>query len=115
MKKEIKKNKRNFGIAFAIAGAVVGAAATAFALLKQKKREQVYHEAEMKAMDELDNLNAENENACAECECHEDCGVAGGSCCDTDEQLEMSPEARVSGTEDPAEPVSITEEEKPAE
>lgn len=91
MKKDMKKNKRNFGLAFAIAGAVAGVAATTIAVLKQKKREQVYHEAEMKAMDELDNLNAENENVCAGCDCLDDCAVAGGSCCGDQAQVELKP------------------------
>ncbi len=61
--KDGKKGKIGLGILFA--GVTAAAGATAFALAKKKKREEVYHEAELKAMNELDDLMAESEG-CAE-------------------------------------------------
>ena len=63
MKNEVKNAKRGFGLGFLLAGAAVGAGATLLALFKHQKREQVYHEAEIKAMNELDDLMAENDSA----------------------------------------------------
>lgn len=75
--------KKYFGIGFLLAGAAVGAGATVMALVKRQKREQVYHEAELAAMNELDDLLAENESACAGC-------AAGEDCCGVDKQISIS-------------------------
>ncbi|MGM9677010.1 MAG: hypothetical protein ACI3XW_05305, partial [Butyricicoccus sp.] len=59
-----KKNdslKKKIGIGVAVAGAAAGAVAAGVAAYKRSKSEQVYHEAELKAMSELDDMNAENE------------------------------------------------------
>lgn len=75
MKKDGKKSKLGLGIV--LAGLAAGVGATTVALLKKKKREEVYHEAELKAMNELDDLMAEcdSEN-CADCSCAEECATA---------------------------------------
>lgn len=66
MKKD--KKKGSFGLGLMLTGVLAAAGATAIALIKQKKREEVYHEAELKAMNELDDLIAESEaEACEAC------------------------------------------------
>lgn len=72
MKKDGKKSKIGLGIA--LAGVAAGVGATTVALLKKKKREEVYHEAELKAMNELDDLMAECENE-AGADCAEECAA----------------------------------------
>ena len=84
MKNGAKKAKKYFGLGFLITGAAVGAGAAAMALLRRQKREQVYHEAELKAMNELDDLMAENESACA------GCTPGDGACCNVDGQISIS-------------------------
>lgn len=104
MKNGAKRAKKYFGLGFLMAGAAVGAGATLLALVKRQKREQVYHEAELKAMNELDDLMAENESACA-------CCTADDSACCTDGQISISEEE----TQDIAEPEEIDEGEPAAE
>ncbi|MGE4549432.1 MAG: hypothetical protein AB7C89_07795 [Intestinibacillus sp.] len=111
MKNGAKKAKRYFGLGFLMAGAAVGAGATLFALVKRQKREQVYHEAELKAMNELDDLMAENESACA------GCAAGDGACC-TDGQISISEDEaqETAGSEEirGEEPAAADEEEPQA-
>lgn len=88
MDRNTKKAKTHFALGFTLAGVAIGAGAAIAALYRQKQREQVYHEAELKAMNELDDLMAENESACAACDCLDDCAAHGGDCC-ADEQLDI--------------------------
>lgn len=88
MNKNVRKAKRRFALGFTLAGVAIGAGAAVAAIWRQKQREQVYHEAEIKAMSELDDLMAENENECASCSCLDDCAASGGDC-HTDEQLDI--------------------------
>lgn len=57
--KHVKKS--TIGIGVMLTGLLAGVGATTVALLKKKKREEVYHEAELKAMNELDDLMAESD------------------------------------------------------
>ncbi|MCB6365768.1 hypothetical protein LI291_06225 [Intestinibacillus massiliensis] len=112
MKNEVKNAKRGFGLGFLLAGAAVGAGATLLALFKHQKREQVYHEAEIKAMNELDDLMAENESACASCDCLDDCAAQGGDCCDGQISIsEEPPEGFPEGQDAPE--AEAAEEEAP--
>jgi hypothetical protein len=61
------KNAQKFQLGALLGGVVVGAAAVGAAVWKKQKREAVYHEAELKAMDELDAMM--NETDCADCSC----------------------------------------------
>lgn len=83
-------NKRNFGLAFVAAGALTGVAAACYAIFKRRKQEQVYHEAEVRAMDEMDDLTAEDESECASCECAEECAASDTECAQS--QMELSDE-----------------------
>ncbi|MDO5548965.1 MAG: hypothetical protein Q4F79_10830 [Eubacteriales bacterium] len=107
-------NKKKLGVGVAAAGVVAGAVAAGVAVYKRSKSEQVYHEAELKAMDELEDMNAENENACESCECAEECAASGTECEPEEEQvaIEEAVEAEVEVEEAPAEEA---EEEVPAE
>ena len=67
MKAKKTDNKKKIGIGVAAAGAVAGAVVAGVAAYRHSKSEQVYHEAELKAMSELDDINSENENAGKAC------------------------------------------------
>lgn len=76
MRKKDSKNSK-FGLGLMVTGVLAAAGATALALFKKKKREEVYHEAELKAMNELDDLMAESEaEDCENCSCAEECTAA---------------------------------------
>ncbi len=53
-------------------GILAGAGAVALALLKRKQNEEIYHEAEIKAMDELDQM-MDQADECEGCTCAEEC------------------------------------------
>ena len=77
-------------------GVLAGVGAVALTLLKRKQNEEIYHEAEIKAMDELDKM-MEQGDECEGCTCAEECAAAK----DTEEV--------------PAEEKAETAEEAPAE
>lgn len=77
-------------------GVLAGVGAVALTLLKRKQNEEIYHEAEIKAMDELDKM-MEQGDECEGCTCAEECAAAK----DTEEA--------------PAEEKAETAEEAPAE
>lgn len=66
-----KKTKIALGVALTSMAAVAGAAVAT--IFRQKQREKVYHEAEIKAMNELDDLMVENECECEDCTCDDEC------------------------------------------
>ncbi len=120
MKKDSKKSK--FGLGLMLIGAAAGAGATALALLKKKKREEVYHEAELKAMNELDDLMNECEGEdCTDCSCAEECAaidppVADAEAAPAEEDEipeEQDAELEADADEEPIEDVET--DEKPAE
>lgn len=83
--------------------ACAAGATAALVLLQKKREEEVYHEAELKAMDELEEMMRE-ESDCASCACAEEC--ADASYQDTfDEAVPV---------DDAAEPAE-THEEEPAD
>ena len=98
-----------------------GAGATAIALLKKKKREEVYHEAELKAMNELDDLMNECDGeGCADCSCAEECAAVDAPVVETEpEEEESLPEDQQEDDLDEEaddEPIQDVEaEDKPAE
>lgn len=66
-------SKKKVGLGLLFSGIALGAGATLAAFLRKQHKEQVYHEAELKAMDELDDMMAEDNSACAECEGIQEC------------------------------------------
>ncbi len=69
-----KSTKVKAGLLLTSLACAAGATA-ALVLLQKKREEEVYHEAELKAMDELEEMmRAESE--CGSCACTEDCGAA---------------------------------------
>lgn len=77
-------------------GILAGVGAVALTLLKRKQNEEIYHEAEIKAMDELDKMMDQGDE-CEGCTCVEECAAAKDS------------------EEAPAEEKPETAEEAPAE
>ncbi|MDO4174222.1 MAG: hypothetical protein Q4D42_05615 [Eubacteriales bacterium] len=96
-------NLKKIGIGVAVAGAAAGAVAAGVAAYKRSKSEQVYHEAELRAMSELDDMNAENE-ACE--------GVEEAP---AEEQMSMEEAPVEEAPAEEAEAVEDAEEETPAE
>ena len=91
-------------------GFLAGAGAVALAVLKRKQREEIYHEAEIKAMDELDQM-MEQADECADCTCAEECAAL-----DKEPQAEAE-EAPAELADEPAAEEAAEaadEEEKPA-
>ena len=71
--------KKELGYGVALAGALAGAGALAAAGIRKKKREEIFHEAEIKAMNELDEMMGETEDEaldCDACACAEACAAA---------------------------------------
>lgn len=103
-------------------GILAGVGAVALTLLKRKQNEEIYHEAEIKAMDELDKMMDQGDE-CEGCTCAEECAAAK----DTEETpaeekpetaeeapAEEAPEAAEASEEPAAEPeAEKTEEPKP--
>ncbi|HIY37868.1 MAG TPA: hypothetical protein H9835_01795 [Candidatus Agathobaculum merdigallinarum] len=83
--------------------ACAAGATAALVLLQKKREEEVYHEAELKAMDELEEMMRE-ESDCASCACAEEC--ADASYQDTFDEAVPA--------DDAAEPAE-THEEEPAD
>ena len=85
--------KKELGYGMALAGVLAGAGALAVALMRKKKREEIYHEAELKAMNELDEMmndGNEDELDCDTCSCAEACAEV---CADAqEEETEEAPE-----------------------
>ena len=74
-----KEMKKELGYGVALVGALAGAGALTAAMIRKKKREEIYHEAELKAMNELDEMMSENGDDaldCDTCSCAEACAAA---------------------------------------
>ena len=98
------KNSTKIKAGLLLTSLACAAGATAALVLLQKKREEeVYHEAELKAMDELEEMMRE-ESDCASCACAEEC--ADASYQDTFDEAVPA--------DDAAEPTE-THEEEPAD
>lgn len=123
--------KKQFGYGVALMGVLAGAGALAAALVRRKKREEIYHEAELKAMSELDEMMGEGEDTsldCATCSCADACAAAEAavqeqaeseSAPDAPEEMpETAPEAAAPAEEPSAEEPetgSAPEKDAPAE
>lgn len=72
--------KKELGYGVALVGALAGAGALTAAMIRKKKREEIYHEAELKAMNELDEMMSANGDDevqdCGACSCAEACAAA---------------------------------------
>lgn len=95
-------------------GAVAALGALAVAVIKKKKDEELYREAELKAMQELDDMIGEDDK-CADCTCAEECAA-----CEAEEEPEEAeaPAEEAAADEEPAEEAPAEEasdEEKPAD
>ena len=98
-----KEMKKELGYGVALVGALAGAGALTAAMIRKKKREEIYHEAELKAMNQLDEMMSENGDDaldCDTCSCAEACAAAA-------EQAEVD--------EPEEQPADETEEEPSAE
>ncbi len=89
--------KKELGYGMALAGVLAGAGALAVALMRKKKREEIYHEAELKAMNELDEMmndGNEDEDAldCDTCSCAEVCAEVCAEAAQQEEETEETPE-----------------------
>lgn len=109
--------KKKVGLGIAAAGAVAGAVVAGVAAYRHTKSEQVYHEAELKAMSELDDMNAENESTCEACECADACAAGEETCEAAEEQLSIDEQPEAEEEEAPAEAEEEAEdaEEAPEE
>ena len=105
-KKKNSSLKKKIGIGVAVAGAAAGAVAAGVAAYRHSKSEQVYHEAELKAISELDDLIAENA-ACEGCEEAEETGAV------SEEQMSMEDAEPAVPVEEAPEADEQPEEEKP--
>ena len=87
--------KKELGYGMALAGVWAGAGALAVALMRKKKREEIYHEAELKAMNELDEMmNDGNEDTmdCDTCSCADACAEVCAEAVPQEEETEETPE-----------------------
>ena len=105
--------KKKLGLGVAAAGVVAGAVAAGVAVYKRSKSEQVYHEAELKAMDELEEM-MRAESDCASCACAEECAAADVPCEDTFDE-KVPDEAEEEAPAEAAEEQPAAEEEKTEE
>lgn len=81
--------KSHFALGLLLTGAIAGAGATLIAVFKKQRREQIYREAEIKAMDELDDLIAEDEDLC-DCNAQCDSCAEAENCDNTDIQMNLT-------------------------
>lgn len=98
MGKKIKK----IGFGLALTGIAAGVSALAVSFMKKKKREEIYHEAELKAMNELDELmnEADGNSCCSDCGCSEHCCDDECSCSDDDEIYEQITDNEIAHDDD---------------
>lgn len=67
------KKSNQFKMGVIIGGVLTGIGLTALAAIRRRQREEIYHEAELKALDELDDLMVDS---CGGCCCSEECHAA---------------------------------------
>lgn len=103
----VKKSTKFGGVMLLTGLAVVAGATTAAILLQKKREEEVYHEAELKAMDELEQM-MRAEGDCASCACAEECAAADAAY--QDDFDEAVPEDEPA---EPAEPAEDADDEQP--
>lgn len=99
------KNSTKIKATLLLTSIACAAGATAALVLLQKKREEeVYHEAELKAMDELEEM-MRAESDCASCACAEECASVEDAYQDTlEEDAEEADESAEAADEKPAAP-----------
>lgn len=96
------KNSTKIKATLLLTSIACAAGATAALVLLQKKREEeVYHEAELKAMDELEEM-MRAESDCASCACAEECASVEDAYQDTFDE-EVPAEEEAADEEEPAE------------
>lgn len=101
-----KSTKLKVGLLLTSLACAAGATA-GLVLLQKKREEEVYHEAELKAMDELEEM-MRNESDCASCACAEEGAPSDPAYQDTFE--EASDEEKTEEAEEPAEEEKSEEE-----
>lgn len=87
--------KKKLGYGMALAGVLAGAGALTVAFMRKKKREEIYHEAELKAMNELDEMmndGSQDELDCDTCSCAEACAEVCAEAAQQEEEIEENPE-----------------------
>ena len=95
------KNSTKIKATLLLTSLACAAGATAALVLLQKKREEeVYHEAELKAMDELEEM-MRAESDCASCACAEECASVEDAYQDTFD--EGAPAEEAADEEEPTE------------
>ena len=111
--------KKEVGYGVALMGALAGAGALAAALIRKKKREEIYHEAELKAMNELDEMMSEgctgDDPDCGACSCAQECAAAAAEAAAeaAEEAAEEAPvEDAPAAEEAPAEEAPAASEEE---
>ena len=96
-------------------GVLAGVGAVALTLLKRKQNEEIYHEAEIKAMDELDKM-MEQGDECEGCTCAEECAAAKATEeVPAEEKAETAEEAPAEEAPKAEEPAAEPESEKTEE
>lgn len=86
--------KKKIGLGIAAVGVLAGLSALTVAILKKRQNEEVYREAELKAMQELDEMLTD-ESDCADCTCAEECNAYEAEaevCEEAEESEEAEPE-----------------------
>ena len=107
-----KSTKVKTGLLLTSLACAAGATA-ALVLLQKKCEEEVYHEAELKAMDELEEM-MRAESDCASCACAEECAAADASYQDTFDE-EVPEEAEAPAAAEPEEPAEEDQAEEDEE
>ena len=98
------KNSTKLKAGLLLTSLACAAGATAALVLLQKKREEeVYHEAELKAMDELEEM-MRSESDCASCACAEECPAP---------ETYAAAKNDAAAAETPAEPPEVESDGKP--
>lgn len=104
---EIRIMKKNIRYGMAAIGALASLGALTVAVIRKKKDEELYREAELKAMQELDEIIGEDDK-CTGCSCAEECAA-----CEPED--EGAPAGEEAPAEEPAAEEAPEAEEAPAE
>lgn len=110
--------KKNIRYGMAAIGALASLGALTIAVMKKKKDEELYREAELKAMQELDEIIGEDDK-CADCTCAEECAACESEAEEAPAEEEAAPEVEpveeAPAEEAPEAEEAPAEEETPAE